>query len=651
MNKIVKPLLELKNIIKIYQNGDNKIYALNNISLTINQGEFVAIMGQSGSGKSTMMNIIGCLDKPSSGEYLVLGKEASLMSVDELARLRRETFGFVFQKYNLLATANARENVEIPSVYAGVPKNERSVIALDLLNKLGVKDRAEHTPSELSGGQQQRVAIARALVNDPPLILADEPTGALDSKSGEDVLSLLEKLHQEGRTIVLITHDINVANRAMRIVKLSDGKIVEDIINKKPEHLNKLHAESFQTKTRAENRLIESIYEAIRIAVKSLQVNLFRTALTLLGIIIGVAAVVTMLAIGDGSKQKIINQISTMGTNLLMIRPGTAGFRGSGDITTLVLSDAEAIAELKNVQAVVPERSSNTTIRYGNIDYRTSIQGVGSSFPIARDWNIERGLFFNDRDISSYAPVAVIGKTVQKTLFPYGEDPIDKFILIRNIPFQVIGIMAEKGANPMGRDQDDGVFIPISTGLTRIFGLTHLNGITVRVQDVSLINETQEEITKLLIKRHLEEDFMVRNMASVLETVTEAQNTLTVLLGTVAAISLLVGGIGVMNIMLVSVTERTKEIGIRIATGARMRDIFLQFNIEAAVVSALGGILGIIFGIIAGLIAEHFGMSVIFSAPPAILAFSCAFLTGVLFGFLPARKAAKLDPVLALATE
>ncbi|MGD9639339.1 MAG: MacB family efflux pump subunit [Alphaproteobacteria bacterium] len=643
-----KPLLELDNITKIYQNGDNKIYALNKVSLTIHQGEFVAIMGQSGSGKSTLMNIIGCLDKPTSGKYFVSGKETSLMSVDELARLRRETFGFVFQRYNLLATSNARENVEVPSVYAGVPKEERSSIALDLLDKLGVKERSEHTPSELSGGQQQRVAIARALVNDPPLILADEPTGALDSKSGEDVLTLLKQLNKEGRTIVLITHDINIASHAKRMVKISDGKIIEDTNTYEN---NSFNAVTFKDKTRTESRLIESIYEAVRIAVKSLQANLFRTALTLLGIIIGVAAVVTMLAIGDGSKQKIVDKISEMGTNLIMVRPGLPGFRGSGDIVTLVISDAEAIAEVPNVEAVVPERSTTTTVRYGNVDYQTSIQGVSTDFPKAKDWDVKQGFFFNKRDMSSYATVAVIGKTIKDTLFPYENDPINKFILIKNIPFQVIGIMEEKGANPMGRDQDDMILIPVTTGLTKIFGNNHLNTITVRVTDVDTINDTQDAITELLNKRHQEEDFKVRNMSSVLDTVTAAQDTLTILLAAVAAISLLVGGIGVMNIMLVSVTERTKEIGIRMATGARMRDIFLQFNIEAAVVSALGGVLGILFGVIAGLIAERFGMSVVFSVMPAALAFSCAFLTGLVFGFLPARKAAKLDPVLALATE
>jgi macrolide transport system ATP-binding/permease protein len=642
-------ILELTDIHKHYTNGDTIVRALDGVSITVGRGEFVAIMGQSGSGKSTLMNIIGCLDRPTSGSYRVLGKEAAKLSADELAALRRETFGFVFQRYNLLATATAGENVEIPSVYAGLAKDLRAQRAATLLQRLGLGDRTDHHPAELSGGQQQRVAIARALVNDPPVILADEPTGALDSHSGEEVLALLKQLHREGRTIVLITHAENVAQHAGRIVRIQDGRVLED---------NRLASERFDLPAADPKRdpsagvsLAASMQEALVTAWRSLHVNLFRTVLTLLGIIIGVAAVVAMLAVGEGSRQKVLDRISSFGTNLMLIRPGAAGMRNTGDIATLVPDDAVALKALPNIEAALPERSSRATVRFGNIDYQTSIQGTGEDFPSARDWPVAEGQFFNADDMKHYAPVVVLGRTVAKTLFPDGESPVGKYVLLKNVPFLVAGVMTEKGASPSGSDQDDVIFVPITTGLVRLFGKNYLSSITLKVKDSADIEGTQLSVETLLKERHKTEDFSVRNMASFLQAAMETQDTFTLLLGTVAAISLLVGGIGVMNIMLVSVVERTREIGIRMATGARMRDILLQFNIEAAVVCAAGGLLGILVGIAAGLVLRYSGMSVIFSITPAVLAFVCASATGLIFGYLPARKAAQLDPVVALASE
>jgi macrolide transport system ATP-binding/permease protein len=662
------PILELTGIHKHYQNGDSVVRALDGVSLTVHPGEFVAVMGQSGSGKSTLMNIIGCLDRPTSGSYRVLGKEAAHLSYDELAALRRETFGFVFQRYNLLATATAGENVEIPTVYAGLPKQKRTARARQLLERLGLADRTDHRPSELSGGQQQRVAVARALVNDPPVILADEPTGALDSKSGDEVLSLLKALHAEGRSIILITHAENVARHASRIVEIQDGRIIHDSAPPMEATASVLKSPSFPLRQRGTKagfldfatehkessgsiRFTASLQEALVTAWRSLRVNLFRTALTLLGIIIGVAAVIAMLAVGEGSRQKVLDQISAMGTNLMLVRPGAAGFRGAGDIVTLVPEDAVAIKALPNVVTAVPERSSRTTVRYRNIDYQTSVQGVGEDFTVAREWKIAEGQFFNAEDMQRYAAVVVLGRTVAKTLFPYDSSPIGQYVLLRNVPFLVIGIMTEKGASPVGTDQDDVIFVPITTGLIRLFGKSYLSTITVKVADTAEIEATQERIEALLKARHKAEDFSVRNMASILAAAMETQDTFTLLLGAVAAISLLVGGIGVMNIMLVSVVERTREIGIRMATGARMRDILLQFNIEAAVVCAAGGIMGILVGILAGVGLRWSGMSVVFSVTPALLAFACASATGLIFGYLPARKAARLDPVIALASE
>jgi macrolide transport system ATP-binding/permease protein len=643
------PILELTDIHKHYTTGATTVRALDGVSLTIRRGEFVAIMGQSGSGKSTLMNIIGCLDQPTSGSYRIHGKEAANLSGDDLAALRRETFGFIFQRYNLLATATAGENVEIPSVYAGLPKQQRARRARGLLARLGLGDRTDHRPNELSGGQQQRVAIARALVNDPPVILADEPTGALDTKSGDEVLALLRQLHAEGRTIILITHAENVARIAGRIVRIQDGRILEDTGYRQTDQTGTVVRAGGEPA--AGVGLAASVQEALVTAWRSLQVNLFRTVLTLLGIIIGVAAVVAMLAVGEGSRQKVLDRISSFGTNLMIIRPGAAGIRNAGDIATLVPEDAAAIKRLPNIETALPERSGRMTARYGNRDYQTSVQGTGEDFPSARAWPVAEGQFFNADDVKTYAAVVVLGRTIVKNLFPDGNSPVGKYVLMRNVPFLVIGVMTEKGASPYGGDQDDVIFVPINTGLVRLFGKNYLSSITIKVAEAADIAATQERVENLLRERHRTEDFSVRNMASFLQAAMETQDTFTLLLGTVAAISLLVGGIGVMNIMLVSVVERTREIGIRMATGARMRDILLQFNIEAAVVCAAGGLLGIGLGLVAGMVLRYSGMSVVFSMGPALLAFACASATGLIFGYLPARKAARLDPVVALASE
>ena len=640
-------LLRLAQVSRHYGQGEAKVVALDRTDLEIHAGEFVAIVGQSGSGKSTMMNILGCLDRPSSGHYEVLGRNVATLSPDELAALRRDAFGFVFQRYNLLTDASAAENVEIPAAYAGLGKHERRTQALKLLDKLGLADRANHRPGELSGGQAQRVAIARALVNDAPVILADEPTGALDSQSGRDVLALLEELNAEGRTVILITHDPGIAAHAHRIIELRDGRIVADSTRKTdakapmPRALGARQALGF----------VSEVSEAIKMALRSMRSNLFRTALTLLGVVIGVAAVIAMLAIGDGSKQDVLDRIAAMGSNQLSVRPGFSGFRGSGDIATLTPEDAEALRAIPDVLYVSPDRSSTQVLRAGSLDYRSSVQGVWPDFQPLRDWPLASGSFITDEDVRGYAPVIVLGQTVVQNLFPDGRDPLGSFVLVRNVPFEVIGVLAAKGASSWGQDQDDVTLIPLSTGFMRLFGQSFLGSITVKVASDAAMERTEQAITALLTDRHRTVDFQVRNTASLQEAVSATADTMTALLGSVAAISLIVGGIGVMNIMLVSVTERTREIGIRMATGARRRDILMQFNIEAIVVCGIGGLLGVALGLGVGQIVEKFGMSVAFSPGPALLAFTCAFLTGVIFGYLPARKAAHMDPVTALAFE
>ena len=644
------PLIELEAVTKTYRTGDLAVQVLHGVSLAIYPGEFVAIMGASGSGKSTLMNILGCLDRPTSGTYRFNGEDVSGLERDELARLRREAFGFVFQSYNLIPTASAVENVEVPAVYAGLAAPARRARAEQVLGTLGLSDRLDHRPNQLSGGQQQRVSIARALMNGGEIVLADEPTGALDSKSGEDVLMLLEQLAARGHTVIIITHAAEVAARADRVIEIKDGRIVRDDGPRRA-----IAAAPAPRPNGGDHRvrtLVAETLEAGRTAVRALRANVFRTMLTLLGIVIGVASVIAMLAIGDGAKREVLDRVSGLGTNLLLVRPGAPNQRGQGgSIATMMPEDADAIAALPNVLAAVPELGGNVTIRFGNADYQTSIMASTAAYPVARNWPIARGSFFSTEDVRSYAAVVVLGQTVVDSLFAPGVDPIGKHVILNNVLFQVIGIMGVRGASTWGTDQDDVVLVPITTGSLRLLGQRYLRNITVAVEDVARIDETQEAVSALLTDRHRTVDFQIRNMASIIQTATETQDTLTILLGSIAAISLLVGGIGVMNIMLVSVTERTREIGIRMATGARTRDILQQFLGEALVVSALGGLIGVAIGLGAAAIVQAFGKPVEFSVGPVLLAFGCAFLTGLVFGFMPARKAARLDPVVALAAE
>ena len=640
------PLIELAGVTKTYRRGELAVEVLHGIDLAIYPGEFVAIVGASGSGKSTLMNILGCLDRPTSGSYRFRGEDVSSFERDELARLRREAFGFVFQSYNLIGAATATENVEVPAVYAGLLPAQRHERARALLTTLGLGDRLEHKPTQLSGGQQQRVSIARALMNGGQIILADEPTGALDSKSGAEVLALLEDLSRRGHTVIVITHSAEVAAHARRVIEIRDGRVVSD-----PGPQPVAGAAWRHGSTRPGARLLDWL-EAVKAAGRALRSNLFRTALTLLGIVIGVASVIAMLAVGNGARQAVLDRISGMGTNLLLVRPATSNRGpGGGGTATMTPEDADALAALPNVQAAVPELGGNVTARFGNLDYQTQATATGADFTVARNWPTARGTFFSRADVRSYTPVVVLGQTVVANVFPDGRDPIGEHVVLNNVLFQVIGVMSPRGASPTGQDQDDTVFVPYTTGSLRLFGQRYLRNITVAVDDVARIDETQAAVSQLLAERHGKEDFQIRNMASLIDTATQTQNTLTILLGSIAAISLLVGGIGVMNIMLVNVTERTREIGVRMATGARMRDIMQQFLTEAVAVSGLGGLIGVAGGLASALGIQLFGTAVKISTGPILLAFGCAFLTGLVFGYLPARKAAALDPVVALASE
>jgi macrolide transport system ATP-binding/permease protein len=639
------------NVTKTYRSGDLDVEVLHGVSLKIYPGEFLAIMGASGSGKTTLMNILGCLDRPSTGTYLFKGKDVSGFGRDELARLRREDFGFVFQSYNLIGTASAVENVEVPAVYSGMTPHDRHDRAKALLGSLGLGERLEHRPSQLSGGQQQRVSIARAMMNGGRIVLADEPTGALDVKSGTEVMALLKDLSQRGHTVILITHAADIAAQAHRMIEISDGRIVSDAGSKTSSTTVQTLPDSVKTQGESGASLVGGAFEAAKTAVRALRANLFRTVLTLLGIVIGVGSVIAMLAIGDGAKQLVLDRISAMGTNLLLIRPGQPDRRGvGGTVASLVPEDAEMIAALPNVLAAVPELGGSVTARVGNSDYQTQATGTTATYPVAHNWPLSKGVFFSTDDVKSYTTVAVLGQTVADKLFSEGVDPLGQYVVLNNVLFQVIGVMAVRGASPQGQDQDDVVLVPLTTGGLRLFGQRFLRNVTVAVDDVTQIDETQATVEALLKSRHQTTDFQIRNMSSILDTATETQNTLTILLGSVAAISLLVGGIGVMNIMLVSVTERTREIGIRMATGARMRNILQQFMTEALVVSLLGGVIGVALGLGAAAITGWYGTPVKYSLSPVLLAFGCAMATGVIFGYMPARKAARVDPIVALAT-
>lgn len=644
-------LLNLSGVYRHFSAGDETLTVLNNINLSIAQGEMVAIVGASGSGKSTLMNILGCLDQASEGEYWINGQNTSEMNSNQLAQLRREYFGFIFQRYHLLSDLTALGNAEVPAIYAGWDKKARQERAQALLDRLGLADRLDHKPNQLSGGQQQRVSVARALINGGDVILADEPTGALDSKSGAEMMQLLQELHQLGHTIIIVTHDMDVARYANRIIEIKDGEILSDTVTHHPANDQKpLAAPALSRPTR--RRWQDGLWEAFKMALLAMSNHRLRTFLTMLGIIIGIASVVSVVALGNGSQKSILDSIASMGTNTIDVLPGTGfGDRRSSRIETLTAADADAISNLSFVDSVTPTLNTSATIRYANQAISASIQGVGPDFFRVQGYQLAAGQFWDQQSVRSLAQEVVIDANTQKTLFN-NQNPIGEVIFAGSLPLRIIGVTQVKDS-AFGNNDSLTLWVPYTTISTRMMGRSHLNRISVRIADDTSSEAAEQAIISLLTMRHGTQDFFTINTDTIQQNIEKTTATMTLLISAIAVISLIVGGIGVMNIMLVSVTERTKEIGVRMAVGARQSDILRQFLIEAILVCLMGGCIGIGLAYLIGVIFASIGSSfaLIYSTTSIISAFVCSTLIGVLFGYLPASNAAKLNPIDALARE
>ena len=652
------PLIELHDIRKVYGGVDTpQVQVLKGVSLSIHAGEFVAIVGASGSGKSTLMNILGCLDRPTSGRYLFAGEDVASLDTDELAWLRREAFGFVFQGYHLIPSASAQENVEMPAIYAGMPAAERHARAAALLTRLGLAERTGNRPHQLSGGQQQRVSIARALMNGGHIILADEPTGALDSHSGAEVMTLLDELASQGHVVILITHDRDVAARANRIIEVRDGEVISDSANgARPvsDNPNALQAIDLRQRlnqgSEARGAWKGELVDAVHAAWRVMWINRFRTALTLLGIVIGVASVVVMLAVGEGSKRQVMAEMGAFGSNIIYLSGMSP--RPRAPLGIITLNDVAALSTLPQVKMIMPINGAEIGVRYGNVDHTMYTGGNGIDFPAIFNWPVVQGSFFTQADEDAAAAVAVIGKKVREKVLKDVPDPIGRYILLENVPFRVVGILAEKGASSGDSDSDSRIVVPYSAASVRLFGTHNPEYVVIAAADANKVNQTEKAIEQLMLKLHGgNRDFEITNNAAMIQAEAKTRNTLSLMLGSIAAISLLVGGIGVMNIMLMTVRERTREIGIRMATGARQRDILRQFLTEALMLSVVGGATGVGLAFIVGAVLSLCDVAVAFSWVAVLGAFGCALVTGVIFGFMPARKAARLDPVTALTSE
>ena len=650
----MKNIIEIQDINKFFGEGENRVHILKDISISIEKGDFVSIIGQSGSGKSTLMNIIGCLDKATSGKYYIGGEEISGFSPDELSELRKKKFGFIFQRYHLLTSLNAQENVALPAIYAGVEHDERMKRAEKLLDKLELSTKLKNKPNQLSGGQQQRVSIARALMNGGEIILADEPTGALDSKSGIRVMEILNQLHEEGHTIILVTHDKGIANQANRVIEIKDGEIFNDTrlreIKKENQEdkksVNDLKKNKFQVAK-------DQFFESFKMSVSAIVAHKMRSLLTMLGIIIGIASIVCVVAIGNGSQQKVLANISSLGTNTMDIFNGEGmGNRFANRIKSLSTTDVDILEKQSYVDSVTPNSSSSGTIVYQNKSFSGSLKGVGADYFDVRGVSIKSGRAFSKEDETDLTSVALIDENTKKSLFGENIDPIGKVILFNKKPFKIIGTVDL--SNVMGMNSSElNIFAPYTVVMNKVSGEKYIGSITVKIKDDIDSQVAQKSITDLLKAKHGKKDFFIMNTDTLKKTIESTTGTMKILISAIAVISLVVGGIGVMNIMLVSVTERTKEIGIRMAIGAKEKNILQQFLLEAVLICFIGGIVGIVLSLLIGLgfnsISTSFSM--IFSSFSIVMAVLFSTLVGVVFGYMPAKNAAKLDPIEALSRE
>jgi len=653
-------MITIKNLRKTYQMGDMEVRALDGVSLTIEKGEYVAITGASGSGKSTLMHILGLLDVPDDGTFEIDGTDVTKFSENELAAFRNRVMGFVFQQFNLLKRTSALENTGLPLIYA---RNRRNPdIARQKLELVGLGDRTAHHTNELSGGQQQRVAIARALVNSPSILFADEPTGNLDSKSALEIMQVMSELHASGLTIILVTHDADVANNAQRIIEIKDGQILSDARNPSAPEIPPAPPAREEPEPFRKNPLFKSLCESsmlIKQSIRSLLANKVRTALSALGIMIGVAAVIATVAIGNGAKAAVEEQMSKLGTNLLMLMPQRRAKGGvsqaKGEASRLSDTDAQAIQkQVAHVAGVSGTVSGSGQLKTGNLNWNSSIQGVDPAYETIRSYQPQLGRFFTEEEAHSRARVCLLGLTPVEELFN-GTNPIGQKIKINRQTFTVIGVLPEKGSSGF-RDNDDTVLVPLPTAMYRLFGKKYVDRIEIQIDETDHIEQAQADTLTLIAQRHrtgtAENPFQIRNMAEIQETASATSNILAILLSSIASIALVVGGIGIMNIMLVSVTERTREIGLRKALGARGRDIMIQFLIEALIISFFGGLLGIGLGLGIGWLSERFAnLPVLFTHSSISMAFGFSALIGIIFGIWPARKAAQLNPIEALRYE
>jgi macrolide transport system ATP-binding/permease protein len=653
-------MITVKNLRKTYQMGKMEVRALDGVSMTIEQGEYVAIIGASGSGKSTLMHILGLLDVPDDGLFEIDGTDVTRFSENELAAFRNRVMGFVFQQFNLLKRTSALENAGLPLIYARTRSDPD--VARRKLELVGLGDRTAHHTNELSGGQQQRVAIARALVNNPSIIFADEPTGNLDSKSAREIMQVMSELHARGLTIILVTHDPDVANHARRIIEIRDGRILSDAANPNAPDIPSPPPAEEDLDPRRPNPLFQRFREGsvlVKQSIRSLMANKVRTTLSALGIMIGVAAVIATVAIGNGAKAAIEERLSNLGTNLLMLMPQRRSAGGvsqaQGGASRLSDTDAEAIQEqVAHVAAISGTVSGNAQLKAGNLNWNCSIQGVDPAYETLRSCQPQLGRFFTAAEVGSRARVCLLGLTPVTALFG-GANPIGQKVKINRQTFTVIGVLPEKGSSGF-RDNDDTALVPISTAMNRLFGKQYVDRIEIQIDEAENIERAQADILALIAQRHrtgtAENPFEIRNMAEIQETASATGNILSILLSSIASIALVVGGIGIMNIMLVSVTERTREIGLRKALGARGQDVMLQFLIEALIISFFGGVLGVALGLGVGQLTKELAeLPVMFTADSIYMAFGFSALIGVVFGIWPARKAAQLNPIEALRYE